>query len=138
MLIKQLVYISRSIKLMTSADLLPLLEQSRHRNTAADITGMLLYKDRSFIQLLEGPEQAVDQLYSCIFADSRHLKVKTVVELRVAERSFSQWSMGFHHLDEQSIDLPKAYTYFMSAPNTDDIAIATKATELLNYFQKAS
>ena len=135
---KQLVYISRSIKLMKSADLLPLLGQARERNTSCDITGMLLYKDRSFIQLLEGPEEHVNDVFSSILADKRHMKVKTIVDMPVSERSFSQWSMGFHSLDENPIDLPAAYTDFMSAPETDDVQVTTKATELLSYFKVAS
>jgi len=116
MFIRQLVYISRSVKLMKSADLLPLLEQARKRNESRNITGMLLYKDRSFIQLLEGPDTVVEEVFSSISADCRHMKVKTIINMQVAERSFSKWSMGFHSLNENNIDLPAAYTDFMSIP----------------------
>ncbi len=139
MSIKQLVYISRSIRLMKSDELLPLLDEARQRNKACDITGMLLYKDRSFLQLLEGPENTITEIFSSICADSRHINLKTIIDIPVSQRSFSRWSMGFHCLNEQPISLPDAYTDFMSAPITNnDLQVSTKATELLRYFKVAS
>ena len=49
-----LCYVSTATRLMTQADLLDLLATARQRNKACDVTGMLLYKDMSFVQILEG------------------------------------------------------------------------------------
>ncbi|HSM42684.1 MAG TPA: BLUF domain-containing protein, partial [Afifellaceae bacterium] len=54
-----LVYVSAAHHLMGDDELTEILETSRARNAAAGITGMLLYKDGSFMQLLEGAKTNV-------------------------------------------------------------------------------
>jgi hypothetical protein len=56
------VYVSSSTQLFTKSDLQILLQKARDRNTQLDLTGMLLYKDGSFMQVLEGKEEAVTKL----------------------------------------------------------------------------
>ena len=46
--------------------LLFLLEQSRTRNQKQHITGMLLYLNGTFIQVLEGAEKDVNEIYAAI------------------------------------------------------------------------
>ena len=53
----QLAYVSNASRLMSSASLSMLLRQARASNKRHDITGMLLYKDGSFLQVLEGPAE---------------------------------------------------------------------------------
>ncbi len=58
-----LIYVSSSTRAFSDADLVALLEQSQEKNARLDITGMLLYKDGNFMQVLEGPDDAVRQLF---------------------------------------------------------------------------
>ena len=53
-MLSHVVYVSTASEPMDDEDLAELLAQSRERNARNDITGMLLYKDSRFIQLLEG------------------------------------------------------------------------------------
>ncbi|EST09814.1 BLUF domain protein [Kalmanozyma brasiliensis GHG001] len=76
-----------------------ILRASRSNNTALGITGLLLYRDGSFAQFLEGPADAVDSLYDKIERDSRHHGVIRVLRQPVAKRDFRQWSMAFRDLD---------------------------------------
>ncbi|MBI2687653.1 MAG: BLUF domain-containing protein [Acidobacteria bacterium] len=54
-----LAYTSIATSLFKTSDLFPLLQQSRARNDQIGVTGMLLYQDRSFLQVLEGDDTLV-------------------------------------------------------------------------------
>jgi len=98
------VYVSSAVLLMSPTDLLDLLRNSRERNHVAQITGMLLYRDGNFMQVLEGEERVVDALQERIRRDPRHRGMICLLRQRLAERAFGDWSMGFrnlHELDER-------------------------------------
>ena len=67
-----LIYASSAVKPFLQSELFELLEICRENNTRLGITGMLLYKDGNFMQLLEGEETPVRRLYEKIGSDSRH------------------------------------------------------------------
>jgi hypothetical protein len=68
-----------------------LLEQSRAANQARDITGVLLYKGRNFMQLLEGEESAVRNLYRKISLDTRHQGSMILLAANESQRMYSDW-----------------------------------------------
>ena len=76
-----------------------ILRASRVNNTSLGITGLLLYRDGSFAQFLEGPADAVDTLYDKIERDPRHHGVIRVLRQPTTKRDFRQWSMAFRDLD---------------------------------------
>jgi hypothetical protein len=90
-----LVYVSSAAQPFTQQELEALLEQARTRNTADDITGLLLYSGGNFMQLLEGPPDAVRQTFARVSASRRHRQVIELMNEPVAAREFSDWSMGF-------------------------------------------
>ena len=94
-----LIYVSSATKLMDNDELLSLLAQSRDKNLELDITGMLLYKGGNFMQMLEGDEQTVNDLYDTIVRDERHSNVTRVITGHIAQRNFQGWSMGFCNMD---------------------------------------
>jgi hypothetical protein len=111
-----LVYCSSATNAFSEADLVALLSQSRENNARLDITGMLLYKDGNFIQVLEGPDDAVRQLFNTISADYRHRGVIKLLERPVEERHFADWSMAFRNLTDPGLrDIP-GYSEFLNEP----------------------
>ena len=88
---------------MTESDLKSLLTQSRHRNNSLDITGMLLYFDNKFLQLLEGDEERVKLLYKAICADDRHRHVSMLKDGTADKRLFPGWSMSFRVVSEAEL-----------------------------------
>jgi hypothetical protein len=137
MIMFSLIYISAAAAPLSPRELRQLLETCNDNNRNKNITGMLLYKDGNFMQLLEGSESAVSQLHASICKDSRHRGVITLHEGLVAERQFPEWSMGFANLGAD-LDKPEGYTEFMTAPLTahEFAAHPTKAQELLFLFKK--
>lgn len=89
-------YRSRATQAPTvEADLQALLEWSRTYNAHHHLTGLLLYSDGHFVQLIEGPEVAVRALYACIQQDTRHTQVVTLSDGPGPQRWFADWHMAF-------------------------------------------
>lgn len=91
----QVIYASAEAAPYTRKDLVELLKIARERNSAADISGMLLYHRKSFLQVLEGQQESVDSLYSKIQKDPRHTKCLLISRREIQSREFENWSMGF-------------------------------------------
>ena len=138
-MLQQFVYISKATKLLSSIELEELLEQARRRNAELSLTGILLYKDQSFMQLLEGPKDAVDIVLNSIREDSRHTRFMTILDEATELRSFKDWSMGFANLDEHTPSLDGFVDYF-SEPSSIERLVETpsKALDLLHYFRTNS
>src|SRR5580698_9924282 len=94
---RQLLYVSNCARDIAASDLNAILESARRNNPARGITGLLLYIDGGFLQVLEGEDGAVAEIYARICADQRHWNTRTLLD-RQAPRAFGQWSMGFEHL----------------------------------------
>ncbi|GAA3995767.1 hypothetical protein GCM10022408_02910 [Hymenobacter fastidiosus] len=95
-----IVYQSCAVGHPTRADLRFLLQQSHANNSQLGITGLLLYGNDNFLQVLEGPAAPVQQLYDRIRADHRHTAIITLADGAIEERVFMDWSMGFQRLSD--------------------------------------
>lgn len=97
----RMLYVSGASAPMSDADIQDILAASRRNNQRDGITGMLLWADGVFIQVLEGEPQMVRSVYRRIQADDRHRNLMLVLEQEADNRMFSQWSMGFKQLDSE-------------------------------------
>ena len=135
-----LAYVSNAVAFMSLNELTAMLEQARQNNAELGITGMLLYKDKSFLQVLEGNADAVHGLYSRIQQDERHEKVKTLFDEPVEARDFPEWTMGFQNLDGTDLSSLESYSDFLDAPGTarEFFEHRTRAKKLLLLFRAKS
>ncbi|MDT3405204.1 BLUF domain-containing protein [Mucilaginibacter terrae] len=92
---KYLVYISTASHLLNEDELLEILQTSRKNNEENNLTGMLLYGEGVFIQVLEGEEDALAKTYHSIERDDRHRSILKMTEGTITERNFPDWRMGF-------------------------------------------
>ena len=113
-----LVYVSTAAHAFEQPDLDMLLLQSRTYNARADITGMLLYKDREFMQALEGPLDGLRALLAKIEADPRHQNLTILADGPIRKRSFAGWEMGFQRLDGDDAAAPPGFSTFLREPLT--------------------
>lgn len=90
----QLVYISTARQPRSGEALQRILAESRRNNAAAGITGILLVGGKRFLQVLEGPEDAVRALYQRIRSDPRHFACVTLSQRRIDGPEFGEWAMG--------------------------------------------
>ena len=91
----RLVYSSSARAGLTARDLEQILLSARTRNTTHKVTGMLLYRDGVFLQLLEGRRDNVHDIYNLIGRDRRHHHLINLLEETITERDFPSWTMGY-------------------------------------------
>jgi hypothetical protein len=113
-----LVYLSSAVTWFSSKELNDLHSTSRRRNAEAEVTGMLLYKDGNFMQVLEGEESAVRKVWARISADLRHRGLVVIDSGHTAQREFTQWGMGFVDLQGDTHALPAEYGEFLATSLT--------------------
>lgn len=94
-LMKNIVYVSTAIKLLPQEQLMDILNTSRVYNAAHHISGVLLYAEGTFIQVLEGDDTEVDEIFSKIKTDFRHKNIIKLIDDTISTKSFSAWLMGF-------------------------------------------
>jgi hypothetical protein len=90
--LKRVVYVSKKID-VSDTTLKDIIASSKKNNPEEDVTGCLLSGSNSFLQLLEGPSDFIDRLYSKISTDNRHENVITLCDEKIDERLFLSWSM---------------------------------------------
>ena len=78
--IYQVLYHSRATQRPSEGQLRGLLAQSERSNARHRVTGLLLYSDGRYVQVLEGARTEVEALYARIRCDPRHQQVVTVSE----------------------------------------------------------
>ena len=90
--LKRVVYVSEKTD-VSDTTLKDIIASSKANNPEEDITGCLLSGSNSFLQLLEGPAEATNTLYSKISRDNRHKNLITLCDEKINERLFLSWSM---------------------------------------------
>jgi hypothetical protein len=115
-----IIYISTATQPFSKPELLELLTKSRENNTKLGLTGMLLYKNDVFQQILEGPEEAVNSLFQKIKKDPRHHDVVKATDGFQAKRQFTDWSMGYCDLNSAAAAATPGYLPFMNTPLSDE------------------
>lgn len=99
-----LTYFSSAVSSTTEPVIIEIVNLSREKNARLDITGVLLYINGRIVQVLEGQQQAVENLYESIKADPRHTDVRTVISQPIGQRLFSHWSMGYETMTTQQYE----------------------------------
>ncbi|HKH09805.1 MAG TPA: BLUF domain-containing protein [Rubrobacter sp.] len=133
-----LVYVSSAVRPFSRPELEDLLATSRDNNARAGVTGMLLYKDGNFMQVIEGEEEAVRALYDKIGNDPRHRGEITLRQDFTEGRQFPDWSMGFRDLQSPEARAIPGYSEFLNTPLTGQefSGDPTRAQKLLLTFKK--
>jgi hypothetical protein len=90
--LKRVVYVSKKTD-ASDTTLKDIIASSKKNNPEEGVTGCLLSGSNTFLQLLEGPTDFIDTLYSKISKDSRHENVATLCDENIDERLFLSWSM---------------------------------------------
>lgn len=124
----RLAYLSTPTHPFTDEDFDDIEQKSVEANNARDVTGLLVVEGDRVIQILEGREAAVRDLFSKIEADERHTVTKLVSECSDTERMLLTWSMVVRHpgatppeLLDQFRDL---YKTFQDAPGQSEITLS--------------
>jgi len=90
-----IVYTSSVVGTASEGELKDILLKSRTKNAEHHITGMLLLSGNQWMQVLEGNQEDVAAIFGAIERDPRHTNVCKLADGQIAQRVFSEWSMGF-------------------------------------------
>jgi Sensors of blue-light using FAD len=134
----QCIYTSAGTRPFEPAELTDLLAKARSNNERSGLTGMLLYVDGSFFQVLEGAPDVVDALYVRIEGDPRHVEMTRIIREPIEERSFENWTMGFFHASREDIDRIVGFTGFLRVGHANPDEQADRARKLLSAFRAGS
>lgn len=110
----QLLYISAACKEFSEEELAEILSKARTSNEKLNVSGMLLFHEGSFIQALEGDEEAVNTLYAKISKDSRHSETRVLFRGYQSERHFAGWSMGFYRSRQSARENLEGFHHFLA------------------------
>ncbi|TWU62036.1 BLUF domain-containing protein [Crateriforma conspicua] len=132
----QLVYVSAATVAFSDEDLETLLAQSRRNNAGIDVSGVLLFHEGTFLQVLEGTPDAVDRLYQKIARDDRHDNVLLLSSRAITERNFGQWSMGFLSGLNTLEELPGFVDFFRGQRLTDLNGDSKRVSQILDGFRR--
>jgi Sensors of blue-light using FAD len=96
----QILYCSLARQPMDEAALAALSENAIRMNRLDHITGLLMYADGVFVQLFEGPRDAVAHLWARLLRDARHHGIVQLYHRREVEsRCCAGWNMKYVERD---------------------------------------
>ena len=98
-MLSRLIYASEATEALNPEKVATLLAQARSHNERRDITGMLIFNSRCFLQVLEGDREPLNDLYGRLTHDTRHRRLLLLGFETIGERLFPGWSMGFAAAD---------------------------------------
>lgn len=98
MMLKSIVYTSVATVPVEKHVLRDILSASTRNNNKLELTGLLIYFDGTYVQVLEGPSENVDLMIGRIRKDHRNKDMIILMENEIEEREFSQWDMGFKYV----------------------------------------
>ncbi len=133
-----IVYMSFSSKALSETELNGFLATIRQKNQIQNITGLLLYSDEAFIQVIEGEKDTIHPLFKLISQDARHSSIVKLIEEPISKRNFPSWSMGYRKLEDSNKASIVGYSDFMQNNKSkfDTIECAESVRHLLSSFKK--
>jgi hypothetical protein len=100
----QLIYVSVATTAWEEEALSLVVQEWAAINEKLNITGVLIYKDQNFMQLIEGDEAVIRSMFDDRIAkDKRHTFVNVIYEGQAPKREFSSWSMLFFNLETHQL-----------------------------------
>lgn len=92
--LRRVTYVSRALT-TSREDLDAILAAARRNNAAMRVTGAMMLTNKHFAQVLEGPPDAVEEIFERIQMDDRHTAVAVLEVTDVTARAFDAWTMAF-------------------------------------------
>ena len=99
----QSVYSSVATEPMPKSKLYKILVEARVNNKLSDVTGLLVFVDGKFLQVLEVEQDVVSSLLDKISKDRRHKDLKVVYKANIEQRTFASWQMAYVSLSPKEL-----------------------------------
>ncbi|HWP17829.1 MAG TPA: BLUF domain-containing protein [Burkholderiaceae bacterium] len=124
----RLLYASRATVPLTHETVEAILAESRARNPALGITGILCWSGDVVLQVLEGGRDPVNRIYGEIVRDARHRDVTILHFEEISERRFAGWTMGQVNLGKIN---PSLLLKYSEKPALDPYAVSGRTSMAL-------
>lgn len=124
----RLLYASRAQSELTPEFIEAVLASSRRNNGGLGVTGLLCHSGQTFMQVLEGGRESVNQLYRRICSDPRHTDVVLLHYEEITERRFAGWTMGQVNLTRVN---PSVLLKYSERPVLDPYAVSGQVSMAL-------
>ncbi|MES2423847.1 MAG: BLUF domain-containing protein [Pseudomonadota bacterium] len=91
----EMIYASKVSKPLDSSTVTDILLAARRHNARHGLTGLLVFNHAYFLQVIEGDRSQLKRLLPRLMADQRHTEFALIRFASIAQRQYSNWSMGF-------------------------------------------
>jgi len=102
MYLVRMIYVSTVANRTDSGAVQKILTSAQENNTKHDLTGLLVFNSKHYLQVIEGSRKAVNALLGKLFADDRHTDMLVMGMEQVHQRAFPDWAMEFLPADSAS------------------------------------
>lgn len=127
----RLVYVSNAAPNLSLQDIYEIEKSSAKNNQASRITGILSYKENTFVQFLEGPELCLQRLLAKIKKDPRHKNIDILRKRYIQQRQFKHWHMKYIPIEtvkmKNDILYEKLFKQGSMDANAIDLALESRA-----------
>ncbi len=103
MKVYQLTYRSKALPDITPKQVQDIIAIATAFNSSNEISGCLIFDNGYFVQILEGDEEKVTQLYLKIKLDKRHSHLEVLSKGWSSKRVFDDWGMGYLEMEDVKI-----------------------------------
>jgi hypothetical protein len=121
----ELSYLSEAVSDMSFLGLMRLLESARAFNQQNGITGILLYDNQQFGQIIEGEHANVMKVWKRIQDDKRHHRIELLEIREIVECSYPEWLLRFYGGETLARDYP-ALTEMVGGMDKHSLALMNK------------
>ena len=111
-------YVSQVSPNLSEHKVLELIENSETSNNQNDITGVLLYSDGNFFQVIEGKKELIQNLFDKIKADERHENIIIIFERPIIRAAYDGFISDF--LTVQKKFNPETISHYLQHTQTLD------------------
>jgi len=131
-MIKTICYISDALEHESLHNIEALYEKAKANNFKNNITGILIYKNQNFLQVLEGDSKTVDSTFAKIAYDARHHNIFKVINTSIEGRIFEDYNFGFTIINNKQ-GLSNLNDYLMWLRNAEN-KLANKVIHMVENF----
>lgn len=91
---RRYVYLSHAVPPLGREELYDLVKRAAAANEQHGVTGLLVYSDGHFMQVVEGTPDTIERLRANIRADPRHTDLTELRYASAEQRLFDGWSLA--------------------------------------------
>jgi Sensors of blue-light using FAD len=131
-----IIYASAEERVFGESELTEVLLRARQANAQLGVTGILIYAEGSFFQVLEGKVEDVEAVFTKILSDPRHRDIVQIIREPIHGRDFGDWTMGFLTMTRQDIESIEGMNDFFGAQSCLTQMDSGRAQKLLLSFRR--